>query len=221
PTPREGVSPLVSPTVPQALTTSKRASSNGTGFTIMNSTDNIKPIYEAEFIRKYVSYAKRNCFPVMSPTARRMIENDFLSIRNDNTGPDAPVSITPRQLEAYIRISEASAKTRLSDVVEEQDASRAIYLINDYLKKIATTSDGKLDFDQFGNEYSQKERKSIKFYNESIINTIMENSDLGITENEICDKNPDIPKNVVKSAIENLMKANQIYENNGRYRWVG
>ena len=188
---------------------------------IMNSTDNIKPIYEAEFIRKYVSYAKRNCFPVMSPTARRMIENDFLSIRNDNTGPDAPVSITPRQLEAYIRISEASAKTRLSDVVEEQDASRAIYLINDYLKKIATTSDGKLDFDQFGNEYSQKERKSIKFYNESIINTIMENSDLGITENEICDKNPDIPKNVVKSAIENLMKANQIYENNGRYRWVG
>ena len=178
---------------------------------IIKDTDDIKPIYDTEFIRKYVSYAKRNCFPVMSKAAMTMIENDYLNIRRTGDGPDAPVPITARQLEAYVRISEASAKTRLSEVVEEIDAERAIDLINYYINAIARTADGKLDFDKFGSEYSQKDRIDIKKFAPLIQQTIIEATIMGgITAEEIHQQNPDIPKKAIETAISNLSKASQI-----------
>ena len=188
---------------------------------ILKETSDIAPIYKEDFIRKYVSYAKRNCFPVMGPAAMTMIENDYLNIRRLGDGEGAPVPITPRQLEAYVRLSEASAKSRLSDVVEEIDANRAIELINYYIKNIAKTSDGKLDFDQFGNDFSQKERKNIKFYNDAIKNTIAANSPLGVTVEEIHEKNPDIAISTIKGVVDTLSKASQvIIGQDNRIRWV-
>ena len=189
---------------------------------ILRETSDLSAIYDEEFIRKYVSYAKRNCFPVMGADAMRMIEMDYLNIRRLGDGEGAPVPITPRQLEAYVRLSEASAKSRLSDVVTDVDAGIAIDLINYYINNIARTSDGKLDFDQFGNDFSQKDRKNIKFYNDAIKNTIIKESPMGVTVQEIIDKNPDIPENTVKGVVETLSKAAQIIQVPGsnRWRWI-
>ena len=188
---------------------------------ILSQTSNIAPVYTEEFIRKYVSYAKRTCFPIFTKEAMTMIENVYLRIRGGSEGEDAPISITPRQLEAYIRLSEASAKTRLSDIVEGVDAQRAIDLIAFYFDSIARTADGTYDVDQFGGEYTQKERKNIKFYNESIKNTIIENSEFGITIEEIRQKNPDIPFNVIEKTVKNLKDSTDVYEDKDkRLRWT-
>ena len=127
----------------QAITLKKMGSDMEGLDEILNKTDDISPVYDSEFIRKYVSYSKRECHPILSETAWTMISNDYLNIRRMGDGEDSPVPITARQLEAYVRLSEASAKTRLSKYVEEIDAARAIDLINNYLKKIASTADGK------------------------------------------------------------------------------
>lgn len=188
---------------------------------ILEETDIIAPMYDADIIRKYVSYAKRNCFPVMSEDARRMIENDYLNIRRMGDEEDAAIPITARQLEAYVRLSEASARTRLSDVIEGIDAIRAIDLINFYLDKIAKTSDGKWDVDQFISSYTQKERKSIRVQGEIIKREIIESMPIGISIEEIRDKNPEISIDTIKSTIETLSNVAQIIETTDKkYRWV-
>ena len=119
---------------------------------IRDNTSNIKPYFEQEFLRKYVAYSKR-IVPVMKPEAAKMIENAYMEIRM--SGKDKKtIPITARQLEAYVRLSEASAKMRLSHFVEAQDAQRAIELVSHYLQKI---NGG--DIDKFINDTSSKQRK--------------------------------------------------------------
>ena len=119
---------------------------------IRDNTSNIKPYFEQEFLRKYVAYSKR-IVPVMKPEAAKMIENAYMEIRM--SGKDKKtIPITARQLEAYVRLSEASAKMRLSHFVEAQDAQRAIELVSHYLQKITGG-----DIDKFMNDTSSKQRK--------------------------------------------------------------
>lgn len=126
---------------------------------IKENTQSIMPRYDVETLRKYVAYSKR-IIPVMKQDAVDMIQNDYMSIRKsgDDTGS---VPITARQLEAYVRLSEASARMRLSPVVEAQDAKRAIDLIRYYLKKIAGTESGGFDIDSITSGISSKDRKGI------------------------------------------------------------
>lgn len=126
---------------------------------IKENTQSITPRYDVEALRKYVAYSKR-IIPVMKQEAVDMIQNDYMSIRRsgDDTGS---VPITARQLEAYVRLSEASARMRLSPVVEAQDARRAVDLIRYYLKKIAGTEGGGFDIDSLTSGISSKDRKGI------------------------------------------------------------
>ena len=61
---------------------------------------------------------------------------------------DRAVPITPRQIEGLIRMSEASAKIRLSNIVEASDAERAIKLTEYVLSQVSTDrATGKIDSD--------------------------------------------------------------------------
>ena len=205
----------------QAITLKKMGSDMEGLDEILNKTDDISPVYDSEFIRKYVSYSKRECHPILSETAWTMISNDYLNIRRMGDGEDSPVPITARQLEAYVRLSEASAKTRLSKYVEEIDAARAIKLINSYLKKIASTADGKYDFDMVENKFDHKEMRNIKFINDSVRNALIEAGPTGLTIDEIHDKIPDIQKSTISNVVDRFYKGNQIIEaSNNRYRWL-
>ena len=188
---------------------------------IIAETDNIAPIYSEDFIRKYVSYAKRNCTPIFTEDAYKMIYNEYLNIRRMGDEQDAPVPITPRQLEAYIRLAEASAKTRLSEKIEDIDAIRAIELIKSYLNRVAMTSDGKWDIDQSSDSLTKRERDSARAVSEIVKNIVIAESSLGITMEEICEKNPKISKDSIKKALENFVKSNEVYKDkDGRYKWV-
>lgn len=88
------------------------------------------------------------------------IRKYYVSIRNVNKGVgDNGVSMTPRQLEALIRMSEAGAKARLSKTVDVNDAHRAKGIMEHYLKKVATDGSG-IDIDAImtGITKSQKDR---------------------------------------------------------------
>lgn len=113
---------------------------------IMGETSDIKPVYDVEILRKYVAYSKR-IVPVLSDEATSMIEESYLGIRKQGEGENSAIPITARQLEAFVRLSEASARARLSPTVEVQDAERAIKLVKYYLEKIVGTSGGAWDID--------------------------------------------------------------------------
>jgi len=113
----------------------------------------IEPYFDDTFMRKYVAYAKENIFPVLTEAATKRIEEFFWDMRKNaypkdgNLKKNGPVSITMRQLEALIRLSEASARVRLSNAVELDDAERAINILMQFLEQATRNEEGAIDID--------------------------------------------------------------------------
>ncbi|MCL1978735.1 MAG: minichromosome maintenance protein MCM, partial [Methanomassiliicoccaceae archaeon] len=127
---------------------------------IKEETQTVKPVYEQDMLRKYVAYSKR-IVPVMTEEAMEMIKVNYLSIRAMGAGENDSVPITARQLEAYVRLSEASARMRLSRVVEGEDAARAVRLVEYYLDKILAPDGGQWDIDNLSADYTKKDRNDL------------------------------------------------------------
>jgi replicative DNA helicase Mcm len=120
--------------------------------------------FPPEFLRKYISYARKTFRPVLSAEALSAIEDYYVQVRKQGEGPDAPVPITARQLEALVRLSEASARARLSNVVSVEDAGRAIKIVTSFLARVASP-EGQLDIDTVttGVTHSQRERMDMLY----------------------------------------------------------
>lgn len=126
---------------------------------IITRSDLIKPIYTIEMLRKYVAFSKR-LTPIMTDEAMSIIQDSYLRIRKMGNGGNS-VPITARQLEAFVRLSEASARMRLSTTVTDVDANRAVDLVEYYLKKIAGNDDGGFDIDKIASGVSSKDRNRL------------------------------------------------------------
>ncbi len=106
------------------------------------------PEIDPAFLRKYISYARANVHPVLTKDAGNFLKDFYLQMRS-KSGEDSPVAITVRQYDALIRISEASAKVRLSPTVEPEDAQRAIKLMSFSLRQFGFEPEtGKIDIDR-------------------------------------------------------------------------
>ena len=117
------------------------------------------PHFNPDFLRKYVAYAKR-MYPVMTDEAMAAIQKKYLDIRKTGEGAGSSVPITPRQLEAIVRLSEASARLRLSDEVTVDDADRAVRIVEYWMGKVAG-EEGKFDIDIIQTGISQSQREQI------------------------------------------------------------
>ena len=92
-----------------------------------------------ELLRKYVAYAKQRIKPVLTDDAVDEIKRFYVELRNAPVSAEAavrPIPISARQLQALIRMSEASAKMRLSETVDSGDAKRAIEIMKYYLMQV-------------------------------------------------------------------------------------
>lgn len=100
-----------------------------------------------EILRKYISYARRIA-PTLTDEAIRELKDFYLKMRATSGASDSPIAITPRQLEALIRISEARAKCFLRDKVTAEDAKAAIRLMTISLQHVGIdVATGKIDID--------------------------------------------------------------------------
>jgi len=119
--------------------------------------------FPPDFLKKYIAYARRSIRPILSEEALQTLEDFYVRVRKQGEEPNSPVPITARQLEALVRLSEAAARARLSPVVEMGDAERAVHVMENYLRRVSMTEEGKLDIDltQTGMSHTQRERQSI------------------------------------------------------------
>jgi replicative DNA helicase Mcm len=142
------------------------SASNYTEEEVATVTDEVAPTIEPDLLRKYIAYAKRNCFPTMTEEAKAEIQQFYVDLRARGTGEDAPVPVTARKLEALVRLAEASARVRLSDTVDREDAERATDIVRSCLEDIGMDPEtGEFDADvvETGTSKSQRDRiKGIK-----------------------------------------------------------
>ena len=124
-----------------------------------------KGTIEPELFRKYVAYSKRKVTPQLSDEAINEIKSFYVGLRNAPTTSESlvkPIPITARQLNALVRLSEASAKTRLSEKVEKQDAQRAINIMKYYLMQAGYDYESKtFDIDKIVSGVTASKRSKI------------------------------------------------------------
>ncbi|KAF1984375.1 putative DNA replication licensing factor Mcm4 [Aulographum hederae CBS 113979] len=102
------------------------------------SREEILPI---EFLTSYISYARTNIHPRLTPSASHALTDAYVALRSlgaDVRSQDRRITATTRQLESMIRLSEAHAKMRMSETVEASDVEEAVRLIKSALKQAAT-----------------------------------------------------------------------------------
>jgi len=99
-----------------------------------------------ELFRKYVAYAKQKIKPALSDEAVEEIKKFYVDLRNKPVASESalrPIPISARQLQALVRMSEASAKLRLSEIVSVEDAKIAIEIMKYYLMQVGYDYDSK------------------------------------------------------------------------------
>src|SRR6056297_2457867 len=126
---------------------------------IDSQTEEVAPAIEPELLRKYIAYARRTCFPTMTAEAKQAIEDFYVDLRSKGADEDAPVPVTARQLEAIVRLAEASARLRLSYTVEQEDADRVISIVQSCLQDIGVDPEtGEFDADVVATGQSKTQR---------------------------------------------------------------
>ena len=135
------------------------------------SPDIHEPEVPTEFLKKYIAYARQNVSPKLSHSALEEIKSFYLKMRGGSGGEEGirAVPISARQLEALVRLAEASAKLRLSDEVSREDARRGIELLEYSLSQIGLDKEtGQIDIDRIATGISASERSHIQVVKEII-----------------------------------------------------
>jgi replicative DNA helicase Mcm len=102
-----------------------------------------RSVIDVDTLTKYLSYAKRSS-PNLTKEAEEKILEYYLQMRNVES--EEMITVTPRQLEGIIRLSTARARLLMKDKVEEEDAERAIFLIQSMLQDAGVdVNTGKVD----------------------------------------------------------------------------
>lgn len=132
----------------------------------IHQSEAIEYVIEPELLRKYIAYARKNINPKLTDEANEVLKSFYVDTRNSssNTEENSSVPITARQLEAIIRLSEASAKIKFKEFVEKEDAEKAIKLQMYCLKELGVdpeTGEIEADIISGGRPKSERDRMTL------------------------------------------------------------
>ncbi len=132
-----------------------------------------KPPIEPQLFKKYIAYSKQKIFPQLTEKAVEEIKKFYVDLRNAPAVSEdmlRPIPISARQLESLIRLSEASARARLSKKITKEDAKRAIQIIHLFLLQVGIDKEtGAIDIDRIVTGIPTSERTKIILVREALI----------------------------------------------------
>ena len=178
-------------------------------------------IEEAGFIdpdlfRKYVAYARRNYDPTLSDASMGELKSWYMSIRE--MSDDDQISINTRMFEGAIRLSQASARARLSDTVEGPDVERAIDLIMSMLNELGMDPEaGGYDVDVINQGAASKSQQRRRDRIKQVIDELCDEYADGAPYDEVVDRSAeqlDIEPSKIGEEVEKLREKGEIYEPN-------
>ncbi|WP_406534131.1 ATP-binding protein [Methanobrevibacter sp.] len=167
---------------------------------------------EPDLLRKYIAYARKTANPVLTDEANQVLKEFYVNTRNSNPEEQSTVPITARQLEAIIRLAEASAKIKLKDFVEKEDAEKAVRLQMACLKQVGIDPEtGEIEVGVLSGAPPKSDRDKIQRVSEEIklleeeyagnapLNVLISNMSekYGVSE----DKTEQIVRNLVQKGV--------------------
>jgi replicative DNA helicase Mcm len=136
-----------------------------TGMMEQTERETATPEMDTEQLQAWVAYARQQFQPVLrDEDVKERLRDYYVEIRQANgSGEDEPVPATVRTLDGLLRLSEASARMRLSEEIEPIDAEMAIALVKISLQDVGYDPEtGKMDADFAAGRGSQSQRDRVK-----------------------------------------------------------
>lgn len=188
---------------------------------IAGAVESIKPAIESELLRKYIAYSKKKVFPRITPDARKQLNDFYLNLRKQGAQPDSPIPVTARNLEALIRLAEASARARLSNIVTVDDSTRVVRIVMASLNQtIIDPETGKLDADLINTGMGKSQRDKIRILRQ-IIQELQGNGAVPVSEILAKASDLGIKKETAEDMLLKLKTIGELLEvSEGRYRVV-
>ena len=176
-----------------------------------------EPEIETRFLRKYIAYARQRCKPKLTDSAIDEIKKYYIHMRNKTGAEEGAVRaipVSPRQLEALVRLSEANARVRLSLKVTKKDAKRAVDLLHFCLSEVGVDPEtGKIDIDMIATGVTASQRSHIIDVKE-IINELENRIGKTIPIDDVIKEatSKGIEEDKVEEVIEKLKRSGDIFE---------
>jgi len=182
---------------------------------LQGNIESISSEIDNMLLRKYIAYAKQNCFPSLGVAASKLIQDYYVKIRGSVSGEGIQsIPISARQLQAIVRLAEASARVRLSKKVTESDAKRAIRLVEETLKQLGTDPEtGKIDIDRITTGITATTRNKMSIIRQ-IIETLESQFGKSVPKSEVVKEaeTQGIEKSKSDEILSNLLRSGDLFE---------
>jgi len=165
-----------------------------------------------DILRKYIAYAKR-IEPALTEETANELRQYYLKMRSMSGSTESPVAITPRQLEALVRLSEARARSFLRNKVEVEDTRAIVRLMTLSLQDVGIdTTTGKMDIDVI----MTGKPKSLRDKMQVVLTTFADlEKQLGIVEDstlyQALSRKVDITDDEARRLVEQLVREGILY----------
>ena len=184
--------------------------------TLHQHPDIQEPEISTDILKKYIAYARQHVQPILTDGALEEIKDFYLKMRKSGGGEGGirAVPISARQLEALVRLSEASARSRLDNRVTRKDAKKAIELLDYCLMQIGLDREtGKIDIDRIATGIGASQRSHIMILKD-IINELETRIGKQIPMEDLIAeaKNRGLDEDKVEEALERLKRSGDIFE---------
>lgn len=96
-------------------------------------------ILDVDLFKKYITWVKGNCFPVLSDDAKVLLRDFYVNTRQEALNSSDGKPITARDLKALERLTIARAKCEYRELATVEDAIEAIEVYSEALKGLGLT----------------------------------------------------------------------------------
>jgi len=174
----------------------------------------------AETFTAYIAAARNEITPVIPDDVMDVAEERFVDLRTANGDDPDSVPVTPRKLEAILRLAESSARARFSETVTEEDIGRAYRLVRRSMQQVGVDPEsGELDSDILttGSSRQQNECKSAV---ESYLKQA--SAETSIPLNDIYADIGEFSVEEILTVLDEFKQSGDVFEpQSDEYRWSG
>ncbi len=169
------------------------------------------PPVPVDILRKYVAFARKNVRPRLTQEASKKISDYYVDLRKTGIRKGA-TPITPRQIEGLVRLAEGSAKSRLSETIEERDSDLAISLFEYMLNTLAVDREGRRDIDALFTGMPREKVSKINAIMEIVKKLEQEENDASVIHVLEEAEKQGIDRNTTSKYIEELVRSGDIFK---------
>ena len=180
-----------------------------------------KPIYPKEFVVKYISYARQNFNPSIPSDVEEFITDNFINLVKPKSDEDQAY-FSSRLLTNIIRLTSASAKARLSNSANEEDARLAMDILIESLRKQDIISQyGLLDVEKLEAVIPKSKRDKMHVLKQIISNLCKDEGTADIMRIIELAGRQEITEEEIDDLLEKLKNAGDIFSpKSGKYKVI-